>query len=411
MDGHEHMQMISSDDAMQRRCMFVNAVPAPQAPSDKVKRTSLTLGNASVNATWRAKPSCSSEASFLARAMGLLPSRAARMLATRVLEACRGALGRPKPSNTLKASKATSGPAGMARLSTLHTWETSICAILCGMGDDGLSSVAQHEGCDLPQATVDREPHRRTVGRQLDGFAAVCREGPSGNAEGAVSAIEGTSSGAAGAAFGPSIGSGRVKTATKGAAAWLAGVAFACGGRSLGEGGVLIGTEGAGRCWAWASGGTKGDSVAAEGAAAAPGRAAWATGGISAGAEGVSKGSEGDTFGIDGAAFGTEAGLSGLEGACSTRVTIGEATTRVPGVEAAVFSLAAGLTAACLAQEPAFSDLALSGAADAIPEEAAALWEADSAFSHGVDAFTCVGVARRAGGTTGAEAGTTGSDA
>ena len=80
-------------------------------------------------------------------------------------------------------------------------------------------------------------------------------------------------------------------------------------------------------------------------------------------------------------------------------------------MEAAVFSLAAGLTAACLAQEPAFSDLALSGAADAIPEEAAALWEADSAFSHGVDAFTCVGVARRAGGTTGAEAGTTGSDA
>ena len=104
-----------SVDPMQRHCMLFNAVPTLNLLTlGEGERKLLTVGNASMKATWRAKPSCSSEASFLARAMGLLPSRAARIVGTRVLEACRGALGRPKPSSTLKASKATSGPASTA---------------------------------------------------------------------------------------------------------------------------------------------------------------------------------------------------------------------------------------------------------------------------------------------------------
>jgi len=77
-------------------------------------------------------------------------------------------------------------------------------------------------------------------------------------------------------------------------------------------------------------------------------------------------------------------------------------------MEAASFNLAAGLTAAFSAEGPAFLDLALSGAADAFPEEAVAFWGASSAFWDGVDAFTGVGVALGAGR---AKAGTTGSGA
>jgi len=76
-----------------------------------------------------------------------------------------------------------------------------------------------------------------------------------------------------------------------------------------------------------------------------------------------------------------------------------EVVTRVPGSEAAGFSLAAGLTAAFLEE------------ADAFPEEAAAFWRAGSAFSDGSDAFTGVGVALGAGDMIGAEAGSTGSGA
>ncbi len=121
-----------------------------------------------MKATWRAKPSWSSEASFLARAMGLLPSRAARILGTRVWEACRGALGRPKPSSTLKASKPTSGPASTAdchlcthgRLRLVQSctawhgrlcvvqccaaWKNLMCALLCSMGKYLLYNVVQH---------------------------------------------------------------------------------------------------------------------------------------------------------------------------------------------------------------------------------------------------------------------------
>ncbi len=54
--------------------------------------------------------------------------------------------------------------------------------------------------------------------------------------------------------------------------------------------------------------------------------------------------------------------------------------TRVPGSEAAGFSLAAGLTAAFLAEEPAFLDLAVSGTPDAFSEEADAFPEEAAAF-------------------------------
>ncbi len=70
--------------------------------------------------------------------------------------------------------------------------------------------------------------------------------------------------------------------------------------------------------------------------------------------------------------------------------------SRVSGMEAARISLTAG-----------FLNLALSGAADAFPEEAAASWGIGSAFSDGFDTFTGVGVALGAGGTIGAEVGTT----
>jgi len=93
----------------------------------------------------------------------------------------------------------------------------------------------------------------------------------------------------------------------------------------------------------------------------------------------------------------------------STRPKTGEVVTRVSGMEAAGFSLAAGLTAAFLAEGPAFLDLALSGAADAFPEEAAAFWGAGSAFLGGVDAFIGVGVVIGGEDTAGAEAGSTGS--
>jgi len=65
----------------------------------------------------------------------------------------------------------------------------------------------------------------------------------------------------------------------------------------------------------------------------------------------------------------------------STRPKTGEVGLgRVSEMEAASFNLAAGLTAAFSAEGPAFLDLALSGAADAFPEEAVAFWGASSAF-------------------------------
>ncbi len=101
----------------------------------------------------------------------------------------------------------------------------------------------------------------------------------------------------------------------------------------------------------------------------------------------------------------------GNETSGSTRPKTGEVGLgRVSGMEAVGFSLAAGLTAAFSAEGPAFLDLALSGAADAFPEEAAAFWGTGSAFGEGVNAFT-VGVALGAGVTIGAEAGTNGSGA
>ena len=98
---------------------------------------------------------------------------------------------------------------------------------------------------------------------------AFCIKGSSTNAEGAAFVIEGTSSGAVGAAFGPCTGSGRTSAATKGAAAWLAVGAFACEGRSSGVEGVWMGSEGGGPGLAWASAGSKVDSIGMEGAAAA----------------------------------------------------------------------------------------------------------------------------------------------
>ena len=78
------------------------------------------------------------------------------------------------------------------------------------------------------------------------------------------------------------------------------------------------------------------------------------------------------------------------------------------GMEAAGFSLAAGLTIAFSAEEATFLDQALPGAADAFPEQPAAFWGAGSALLGGVDALTGVRVVTSA---IEAEAGTTGSGA
>ena len=113
-------------------------------------------------------------------------------------------------------------------------------------------------------------------------------------------------------------------------------------------------------------------------------------------------------------AWDPDAAVVGTDTKGSTGATAGEVITRMPGMEAAGFRLAAGLnslTAAFSAEEPSFLDLALTRAANAFPEKAAAFWGAGSTFSDGLDAFTGAEVALGASDMVGAEAGSTCSDA